>query len=151
MNAFREQTVYISSLSNVKLWREGSLDLPSHAWKYLNRFVTPCLESIWASRKYFQSFAGTFRLADGFAGVASANQPTSRDLQGNLDWLRLSSQTWNYPIMRGECYAGKIAVVTGGSSGIGLETVRVLALAGAQVYIGSPSTKKADAAIALLK
>jgi len=48
-------------------------------------------------------------------------------------------------------HAGKIAVVTGGSSGIGLETVRVLALAGAKVFVGSPHAAKAEAAISVLR
>ena len=39
--------------------------------------------------------------------------------------------------------AGKVAVVTGGSSGIGLETARVLSAAGAFVVVGARNTKKA--------
>jgi NAD(P)-dependent dehydrogenase (short-subunit alcohol dehydrogenase family) len=43
---------------------------------------------------------------------------------------------------------GKTAVVTGGSSGIGAETVRVLAEAGARVIVGARDTGKADRALA---
>src|SRR5262249_5686674 len=43
---------------------------------------------------------------------------------------------------------GKTAIVTGGSSGIGLETVRVLATAGTQVIVGARNTGKADRALA---
>ena len=43
---------------------------------------------------------------------------------------------------------GKTAVVTGGSSGIGAETARVLAAAGAQVIVGARDTGKADRALA---
>jgi hypothetical protein len=43
---------------------------------------------------------------------------------------------------------GKTAVVTGGSSGIGPETARVLATAGAQVIVGARDTGKAERALA---
>ena len=43
---------------------------------------------------------------------------------------------------------GKTAVVTGGSSGIGPETARVLAAAGARVIVGARDTGKADRALA---
>ena len=43
---------------------------------------------------------------------------------------------------------GKTAVVTGGSSGIGAETARVLAVAGAQVIVSARDTGKADRALA---
>ncbi|KAF5647020.1 carbonyl reductase [Fusarium tjaetaba] len=42
---------------------------------------------------------------------------------------------------------GKVAVVTGGSSGIGLETVRFLALKGAKVYLTTRSEARARQAI----
>jgi NAD(P)-dependent dehydrogenase (short-subunit alcohol dehydrogenase family) len=44
--------------------------------------------------------------------------------------------------------AGKIAVVTGGSSGIGPETARVLAAAGARVIVGAREPGKAERALA---
>lgn len=44
--------------------------------------------------------------------------------------------------------AGQVAVVTGGYSGIGLETTRVLAGAGATVVVPARSRAKADAALA---
>ena len=43
---------------------------------------------------------------------------------------------------------GKTAVVTGGSSGIGAETARVLAAAGARVIVGARDTGKADRVLA---
>ena len=43
---------------------------------------------------------------------------------------------------------GKTAVVTGGSSGIGSETARVLATAGARVIVGARDTGKAHRALA---
>jgi hypothetical protein len=44
--------------------------------------------------------------------------------------------------------AGKRAVVTGGNSGIGTETVKALALAGAAVVFGSRSLAAGEAAVA---
>ena len=44
--------------------------------------------------------------------------------------------------------AGKTALVTGGAAGIGLEIVRALAEAGAEVFIGDIDTAACDAAIA---
>ena len=41
--------------------------------------------------------------------------------------------------------------MTGGSSGIGLETVRVLALAGARVFVGTPHVEQAEAAVERIK
>lgn len=43
---------------------------------------------------------------------------------------------------------GKVAIVTGGYSGIGLETVRALAAAGASVTVPARDTEKANAALA---
>lgn len=45
---------------------------------------------------------------------------------------------------------GKLAVITGGSTGIGKETARVLANAGADIFIGARSLDKLDAAKAEL-
>jgi NAD(P)-dependent dehydrogenase (short-subunit alcohol dehydrogenase family) len=46
---------------------------------------------------------------------------------------------------------GKVAVVTGGHAGLGLETTRVLSNAGATVVVGSRDPKKAQMAVAKLK
>ena len=43
--------------------------------------------------------------------------------------------------------SGKLAVVTGGNSGIGLETAKVLALAGCRVILSSRSVPAGEAAV----
>jgi len=47
-------------------------------------------------------------------------------------------------IMAGKDFSGKVAVVTGGYSGIGLETTRALVNAGARVYVPVRSPAKAE-------
>jgi NAD(P)-dependent dehydrogenase (short-subunit alcohol dehydrogenase family) len=51
-------------------------------------------------------------------------------------------------IVRGQDLGGKIAVVTGGSNGMGLEITRALAGAGAKVVVPARDTAKAAAALA---
>ncbi|PQE22145.1 hypothetical protein CJF30_00010744 [Rutstroemia sp. NJR-2017a BBW] len=46
---------------------------------------------------------------------------------------------------------GKVFIVTGGNSGVGLELVKILYSRGGTVYIASRSTTKIDAAIATIK
>ncbi|XP_041457792.1 dehydrogenase/reductase SDR family member on chromosome X-like [Lytechinus variegatus] len=46
---------------------------------------------------------------------------------------------------------GKVAIVTGGASGIGLETAKVLCKKGVQVVLGTPHSKKARKAIEAIK
>jgi NAD(P)-dependent dehydrogenase (short-subunit alcohol dehydrogenase family) len=46
---------------------------------------------------------------------------------------------------------GKVAIVTGGSAGIGAETARVLSGAGARVIVGARDPKKAEKALAGMK
>jgi len=46
---------------------------------------------------------------------------------------------------------GKVALVTGGHAGLGLETTRVLSNAGATVVVGSRDTRKAQMAVAKMK
>jgi NAD(P)-dependent dehydrogenase (short-subunit alcohol dehydrogenase family) len=51
-------------------------------------------------------------------------------------------------VIKGIDLTGKVAIVTGGYSGIGLETVRVLHAAGAQVVVPARNTERARAALA---
>lgn len=51
-------------------------------------------------------------------------------------------------VLAGIDLKGKVAIVTGGYSGIGLETVRALAAAGASVTVPARDTEKANAALA---
>ncbi|WJQ79260.1 SDR family NAD(P)-dependent oxidoreductase [Brevibacillus brevis] len=57
------------------------------------------------------------------------------------------SRTTAEEIMQGVDLAGKVAIVTGGYSGIGLEVSRVLAKAGAQVIVPARSMDKAKVAM----
>jgi short chain dehydrogenase len=53
--------------------------------------------------------------------------------------------------LAGRDLRGKVAIVTGGHAGLGLETTRVLANAGATVVIGSRDARKAQMAVAKMK
>ena len=53
-----------------------------------------------------------------------------------------------HEVLAGVDLAGKNVIVTGGYSGIGLETVRALAAAGASVTVPARDTAKANAALA---
>src|SRR5262245_1884395 len=50
-------------------------------------------------------------------------------------------------VISGASLAGRVALVTGGSSGIGAETARVLAGAGARVVVGARDPRKAETAL----
>jgi NAD(P)-dependent dehydrogenase (short-subunit alcohol dehydrogenase family) len=54
-------------------------------------------------------------------------------------------------ILKGRNLSGKVAIVTGGYSGIGLETARVLAAAGATVVVPARTPDKARAALENIK
>jgi NAD(P)-dependent dehydrogenase (short-subunit alcohol dehydrogenase family) len=54
-------------------------------------------------------------------------------------------------VLAGSDLRGKVAIVTGGHAGLGLETTRVLSKAGATVVIGSRDPKKAQLAVAKMK
>jgi NAD(P)-dependent dehydrogenase (short-subunit alcohol dehydrogenase family) len=53
--------------------------------------------------------------------------------------------------LAGRHLRGKVAIVTGGHAGLGLETTRVLSNAGATVVIGSRDPRKAQMAVAKMK
>ena len=53
--------------------------------------------------------------------------------------------------LAGRDLRGKVAIVTGGHAGLGLETTRVLSNAGATVVIGSRDPKKAQMTVARMK
>jgi NAD(P)-dependent dehydrogenase (short-subunit alcohol dehydrogenase family) len=53
--------------------------------------------------------------------------------------------------LAGRDLRGKVAIVTGGHAGLGLETTRILSSAGATVIIGSRDPKKAQSAVATMK
>ncbi|MGO7287164.1 SDR family NAD(P)-dependent oxidoreductase, partial [Rhizobium ruizarguesonis] len=50
-------------------------------------------------------------------------------------------------VIAGHDLSGKVAIVTGGYSGLGLETARVLAGAGARVVVPARNLEKAKAAV----
>ena len=54
-------------------------------------------------------------------------------------------------VISGVSLEGKVAIVTGGHSGLGLETTRALSNAGAKVVIGSRDVRRASAAVAALR
>jgi NAD(P)-dependent dehydrogenase (short-subunit alcohol dehydrogenase family) len=54
-------------------------------------------------------------------------------------------------VLAGRDLRGKVAIVTGGHAGLGLETTRVLANGGATVVIGSRDPKKAQMAVTKMK
>jgi len=61
------------------------------------------------------------------------------------------AQTTAEEALGGADLQGKVAIVTGGHAGLGLETTRVLSNAGATVVVGSRDTRKAQMAVAKMK
>src|ERR1700730_6724326 len=61
------------------------------------------------------------------------------------------SRTTAEEALAGRDLRGKVAIVTGGHAGLGLETTRVLSNGAATVVIGSRDPKKAQAVIAKMK
>jgi hypothetical protein len=58
------------------------------------------------------------------------------------------SDTTALEVVGGRDLTGAIAIVTGGHSGLGLETTRAIAEAGATVIVGSRTPEKARGALA---
>src|SRR5215467_3153348 len=54
-------------------------------------------------------------------------------------------------VIKGHDLTGREAIVTGGASGIGVETVRALALAGARVVIATRDALRGEAVVADLR
>ena len=65
--------------------------------------------------------------------------------------LGLGSQTTAEEIVSGIDIRGKVIVITGGHSGIGLETTRVLSNAGAFIFVGARNIQKAQVTLSKLK
>ncbi|WP_186055159.1 SDR family NAD(P)-dependent oxidoreductase [Burkholderia gladioli] len=63
----------------------------------------------------------------------------------NSGW---GERTTAQEVARGSDLSGKTVLVTGGHSGIGLESTRVLAAAGARIIVGARDMAKARAALA---
>jgi len=63
----------------------------------------------------------------------------------------LGARTTAEEALGGADLQGKVAIVTGGHAGLGLETTRVLSNAGATVVVGSRDSKKAQMAVAKMK
>ena len=54
-----------------------------------------------------------------------------------------SASSTAFEVIKGLDLSGKIAIVTGGNTGIGLETAKVLAAAGARVIVPARDVNKA--------
>eukprot|EP00884_Botryococcus_braunii_P023186 jgi/Botrbrau1/9551/Bobra.0089s0010.1 len=65
--------------------------------------------------------------------------------------FQLGSRTTGEEALRGADLSGRTAVVTGGSSGLGVETVRVLASAGAKVILGCRNVQSGEEVVDALK
>jgi len=63
----------------------------------------------------------------------------------------LGARTTAEEALGGADLGGKVAIVTGGHAGLGLETTRVLSNAGATVVVGSRDPRKAQMAVAKMK
>lgn len=64
---------------------------------------------------------------------------------------KLGYRTTAIEALQGQDLTGKVAIVTGGNSGIGVETVRALAYGGAKVVLCSRSIENGEQAVQLIK
>lgn len=103
---------------------------------YLGRQVT-------IDRRHFLSLAGASLATVQLAACGTEKLPTDGVPRSSFDETSTADE-----VMAGIDLAGKYAVVTGCTSGIGLETMRVLASRGAHVIGSSRSLSRAAAACA---
>src|SRR3989344_1087241 len=78
---------------------------------------------------------------------AQGEPPMIADHQKPIDYP-FGRHSEPHEVLEGIVLKGKVVIVTGGYSGIGLETVRALAAAGASVTVPARDTEKANAALA---
>jgi NAD(P)-dependent dehydrogenase (short-subunit alcohol dehydrogenase family) len=85
------------------------------------------------------------------AGILNShpmNQESSTTRQTPVENSAFGASSTAEEVIRGIDLSGKVAIVTGGYSGIGLETARVLHAAGATVIVPARDLPKAQAALA---
>ena len=95
------------------------------------------------------------QVVSGFAGISAisvgSTPPRGSRSSSLLHSLGKASTAEDVAALYGKDLAGKVAVVTGGNSGIGLETVRVLAKSGCKVILCSRAEANGAEALTALQ